>query len=59
VGQKTHPTGFRIGINKTHSSTWFANYGVYGDVLKEDYKIRKFFLKKNLRLFTVKLELRN
>jgi len=46
VGQKTHPTGFRIGINKTHSSTWFANYGVYGDVLKEDYKIRKFFEKK-------------
>ena len=46
MGQKTHPTGFRIGINKTHSSTWFANYGVYGDVLKEDYKIRKFFEKK-------------
>jgi small subunit ribosomal protein S3 len=46
VGQKTHPTGFRIGVNKTHSSTWFANYGVYGDVLKEDYKIRKFFEKK-------------
>jgi len=46
VGQKTHPTGFRIGVNKTHSSTWFANYGVYGDVLKEDYKIREFFEKK-------------
>ena len=46
MGQKTHPTGFRIGVNKTHSSTWFANYGVYGDVLKEDYKIRKFFEKK-------------
>jgi small subunit ribosomal protein S3 len=46
VGQKTHPTGFRIGVNKTHSSTWFANYSVYGDVLKEDYKIREFFEKK-------------
>jgi small subunit ribosomal protein S3 len=46
VGQKTHPTGFRIGVNKTHSSTWFANYGVYSDVLKEDYKIREFFEKK-------------
>jgi len=46
VGQKTHPTGFRIGVNKTHSSTWFANYGVYGNVLKEDYKIREFFEKK-------------
>lgn len=46
MGQKTHPTGFRIGVNKTHSSTWFANYSVYGDVLKEDYKIREFFEKK-------------
>jgi small subunit ribosomal protein S3 len=46
VGQKTHPTGFRIGVNKTHSSKWFANYSVYGDVLKEDYKIRQFFEKK-------------
>jgi len=43
VGQKTHPTGFRIGINKSHDSTWFANYGTYGEILKEDYKIRKFF----------------
>jgi|TARA_B110001452_G_scaffold113919_1_gene94478 small subunit ribosomal protein S3 len=46
VGQKTHPTGFRIGVNKTHSSTWFASYSVYSDVLKEDYKIREFFEKK-------------
>jgi len=43
VGQKTHPTGLRIGINKTHGSTWFANYGAYSEVLKEDYKIRTFF----------------
>jgi small subunit ribosomal protein S3 len=46
VGQKTHPTGFRIGVNKTHSSTWFANYGAYSEVLKEDYKIRTFFEKE-------------
>jgi len=46
VGQKTHPTGFRIGINKKHSSTWFANYGAYSEVLKEDYKIRTFFEKE-------------
>jgi small subunit ribosomal protein S3 len=46
VGQKTHPTGFRTGVNKTHNATWFANYGAYSEVLKEDYKIRKFFEKK-------------
>ena len=43
MGQKTHPTGFRIGINKPYSSTWFANYGVYSEVLQNDYKIRQFF----------------
>jgi small subunit ribosomal protein S3 len=46
VGQKTHPTGFRIGVNKTHNSTWFANYGAFSEVLKEDYKIRQFFEKE-------------
>jgi small subunit ribosomal protein S3 len=45
VGQKTHPTGFRTGVNKSHNATWFANYGVYSEVLKEDYKIRNFFEK--------------
>jgi small subunit ribosomal protein S3 len=46
VGQKTHPNGFRIGINKPHSSTWYANYGAYSQVLHEDYEIRKFFEKE-------------
>ena len=46
MGQKTHPTGFRIGVNQSHSSTWFANYGVYSEILKEDYRIREFFAKE-------------
>jgi small subunit ribosomal protein S3 len=46
MGQKTHPTGFRIGVTKTHNSTWFANYGAYRKVLEEDYKIRNFFKKE-------------
>jgi len=46
VGQKTNPTGFRTGVNKPHNATWFANYGAYSEVLKEDYKIRTFFEKK-------------
>jgi len=46
VGQKTNPTGFRIGVNKAHNATWFANYGAYSEVLKEDYKIRQFFEKE-------------
>jgi small subunit ribosomal protein S3 len=52
VGQKTHPTGFRIGVNKSHNAIWFANYGAYSEVLKEDYKIRKFFEKKFESVFS-------
>ena len=46
MGQKTHPTGFRTGVNKSHNAIWFANYGAYSKVLEEDYKVRKFFEKK-------------
>ena len=48
MGQKTHPTGFRIGVNKKHNSNWFANYAnyYYSDALKEDYRIRNFVKKE-------------
>lgn len=46
MGQKTHPTGFRTGVNKSHEVIWFANRGAYSEVLKEDYKIRKFIEEK-------------
>jgi small subunit ribosomal protein S3 len=52
VGQKTHPTGFRIGVNKSHDSTWFANYSAYSQVLKEDHQIRQFFEKECGLLYT-------
>lgn len=62
MGQKTHPTGFRIGINKAHNATWFANYGTYNQVLKEDYLIRHFFEKDWKSLYNkagiTKLEIR-
>ena len=46
MGQKTHPTSFRTGVNKSHKVIWFANHGAYNEVLKEDYKIRKLIEKK-------------
>ena len=51
MGQKTHPTGFRTGVNKSHNAIWFANYGAYSEVLKEDYKIRQLFEKKFDEMF--------
>ena len=41
MGQKVHPIGFRLGINKTWDSKWFAKKN-YAKFLHEDLKIRKF-----------------
>lgn len=47
MGQKTHPIGFRIGVNKTWNSRWYSNRD-YATFLHEDLKVRKF-LKDKLR----------
>jgi|TARA_B110000503_G_scaffold128421_1_gene199424 small subunit ribosomal protein S3 len=53
VGQKTHPTGFRLGINKEHRSKWFASYNqAYTAALKEDFLIRQFFEKEVVSTYT-------
>lgn len=46
MGQKTHPTGFRVGIIQTWKSTWFAKFRDYAEFVAEDAKIRKFVKKK-------------
>lgn len=46
MGQKTHPTGFRIGVIKPWLSSWFANKKEYPLNLAEDAKIRKYLKKK-------------
>ncbi|HNW25755.1 MAG TPA: 30S ribosomal protein S3 [Candidatus Gastranaerophilaceae bacterium] len=46
MGQKTHPTGFRVGIIQPWVSTWFAKSKDYAEFIAEDAKIRKFIKKK-------------
>ncbi len=41
MGQKTHPTGFRLGVSKTWSSKWFSAKG-FRKNLEEDLKLRKY-----------------
>ena len=41
MGQKVHPLGFRLGINKTWKSRWYAEKN-YGELLHEDLRIKKF-----------------
>ena len=40
MGQIVNPIGFRLGINKTWSSKWFAERN-YSELLHEDIRIRK------------------
>ena len=47
MGQKIHPTGFRLGITKEHKSRWYADKKRYPEVLQEDYRIRQY-IDKNL-----------
>jgi small subunit ribosomal protein S3 len=45
LGQKTHPTGFRLGVTKTWSSRWYAGRD-FGQQVVEDRKIRDYVKKK-------------
>ena len=46
MGQKVHPTGFRLGIATDWTSKWYADSAQFADFLDEDMKIREFLKKK-------------
>ena len=46
MGQKVHPTGFRLGIATDWTSKWYADSDQFADFLDEDLKIREFLKKK-------------
>lgn len=58
MGQKIHPTGFRLGITKEHRSRWFADTNRYPELLQEDHKIRKYVEKtlNNAGISDVRIE---
>ena len=41
MGQKVHPYGFRIGINKTWRSRWYAGNN-FPALLEEDHLVRRY-----------------
>jgi small subunit ribosomal protein S3 len=41
MGQKTHPTGFRLGVIRSWDSRWFKEKG-YAQWLHEDLKLRSY-----------------
>jgi small subunit ribosomal protein S3 len=40
MGQKVHPTGFRVGVTRGWDSNWYSDK-LYGQYLEEDLRIRK------------------
>jgi len=46
MGQKIHPTGFRLAVNKNWTSRWFANDKNFAGMLIEDLKVREYLKKK-------------
>ncbi|MBK9606709.1 MAG: 30S ribosomal protein S3 [Betaproteobacteria bacterium] len=47
MGQKIHPTGFRLSVTRNWSSKWYANSKTFANTLFEDLKVREY-LKKRL-----------
>jgi len=45
MGHKINPIGFRLGINRTWDSRWYAEDN-YAEMLHEDIKIREFLTEK-------------
>jgi small subunit ribosomal protein S3 len=46
MGQKIHPIGFRLAVNRNWSSRWYANSRTFAPMLAEDIKVRAFLKKK-------------
>ncbi|MBA3996655.1 MAG: 30S ribosomal protein S3 [Candidatus Accumulibacter sp.] len=46
MGQKIHPTGFRLAVTRDWSSRWYANSQNFAGMLNEDVKVREYLKKK-------------
>ncbi|WP_114689104.1 30S ribosomal protein S3 [Polynucleobacter necessarius] len=46
MGQKIHPTGFRLAVTKNWTSRWYASNTDFAKMLKEDVDVRSYLKKK-------------
>ena len=56
MGQKVHPIGFRLGVNRNWDSRWFARKE-YSTFVLEDYNIRKFLKKRLFQAGVARIEI--
>ncbi len=46
MGQKIHPTGFRLAVTRNWASRWYANNRQFSQMLAEDLDVREYLKKK-------------
>lgn len=46
MGQKIHPTGFRLSVARNWSSRWYSSNNTFAGMLNEDIKARDYLKKK-------------
>jgi small subunit ribosomal protein S3 len=46
MGQKIHPTGFRLAVSRNWASRWYANNRDFAGMLAEDIKVREYLKTK-------------
>src|SRR3954452_8021064 len=46
MGQKIHPTGFRLAVTRNWGSRWYAGNSNFAAMLNEDLKVRDYLKKK-------------
>ncbi len=56
MGQKVHPVGFRLKVNKTWSSNWFDETN-FADKLSEDLMLRRYLDKRLQNAGVAKVEI--
>ena len=57
MGQKVNPHGLRVGVIKDWDSRWFVKKNEFGDILVEDYNLRKFIKKELFAAGIPKIEI--
>src|SRR6478735_6937662 len=46
MGQKIHPTGFRLAVSRNWASRWYASNRDFAGMLGEDIKVREYLKAK-------------
>lgn len=52
MGQKIHPTGFRLAVSRNWASRWYASNRAFAGMLADDIKVREY-LKERLKKASV------